>query len=110
MMSLPKEEAIQIHGAYVAYTDAMKKAGACVGNSGLRPTSDKWVRLSHPIYERQINTKAAIRNINMRKATSDGNHDVYSYGVQLTGLDPTHRIILQNLTYQVLVEDRQSLL
>jgi hypothetical protein len=40
MMGLPKEEAIQIHGAYMAYTEAMKKAGAYVGNSGLRPTSD----------------------------------------------------------------------
>ena len=39
MMSLPKEEAIQVHGAYMAYTEALKKAGAYVGNSGLRPTS-----------------------------------------------------------------------
>jgi len=40
MMSLPKEEAGQLHGAYMAYTEAMKKAGAYVSNSGLRPTSD----------------------------------------------------------------------
>jgi hypothetical protein len=40
MMSLPKEEAIRLHGAYMAYTEAMKKAGAYVGNSGLRPTTD----------------------------------------------------------------------
>jgi hypothetical protein len=40
MMNLPKEESIQIHGAYMAYTEAMKAAGAYVGNSGLRPTSD----------------------------------------------------------------------
>ncbi|MGH8532530.1 MAG: YciI family protein [Gammaproteobacteria bacterium] len=40
MMDLPKEEASQMHGAYMAYTEAMKKAGAYVGNSGLRPTSD----------------------------------------------------------------------
>jgi hypothetical protein len=39
-MSLPKEEAIQIHGAYMAYTEAMKKAGVYVANQGLRPTSE----------------------------------------------------------------------
>lgn len=40
MMSLPREEAGQLHGAYMAYTEAMKKAGAYIDNSGLRPTSD----------------------------------------------------------------------
>lgn len=40
MLNLPREEAIQIHGAYMAYTEAMKQAGAYVGNSGLRPTSE----------------------------------------------------------------------
>lgn len=40
MLNLPKEAASQMHGAYMAYTEAMKKAGAYVGNSGLRPTSD----------------------------------------------------------------------
>ena len=40
MLSLPREEATQLHGAYVAYTEAMKKAGAYVGNRGLRPTAD----------------------------------------------------------------------
>ncbi len=37
--SLPKEEAGRMHGAYMAYTEAMKKAGAYVGGSGLQPTS-----------------------------------------------------------------------
>lgn len=40
LMSLPKEEATQLYGAYMAYTEAMKKAGAYVSASGLRPTSD----------------------------------------------------------------------
>ena len=29
MLSLRREEAMQLHGAYMAYTEAMKKAGAC---------------------------------------------------------------------------------
>lgn len=40
MMSLGKDEAMKLHGEYVAYTEAMKKAGAYVGNSGLRPTAE----------------------------------------------------------------------
>lgn len=40
MMSLPRDEAGRLHGAYMAYTEAMKKAGAYVANSGLRPTAD----------------------------------------------------------------------
>ncbi len=40
MMNLPKKEARQMHGAYIAYTEAMMKAGVYLGNSGLRPTSD----------------------------------------------------------------------
>ena len=40
MLNLPRAEASQIHAAYMAYTEAMKKAGAYVGNHGLQPTSD----------------------------------------------------------------------
>jgi hypothetical protein len=40
MFSLPREEAMQLHGAYMAYTDALKKANAYVANTGLRPSAD----------------------------------------------------------------------
>ena len=40
MMNLPREEAGRAHGAYMAYTEALKKAGVYVANSGLRPTSE----------------------------------------------------------------------
>jgi hypothetical protein len=39
-MTLPKEEAMRVHGAYMAYTEAMKSAGVYVANHGLRPTSE----------------------------------------------------------------------
>jgi hypothetical protein len=35
----PKEEMREMHGAYMAYTEAMKKAGVLLGNQGLQPTS-----------------------------------------------------------------------
>ena len=40
MMKLPREEAGQMHAAYMAYTDAMKKAEVLTANHGLRPTSE----------------------------------------------------------------------
>src|SRR5258706_16329940 len=40
MMKLPREEGGQMHAAYMAYTDAMKKAEVLTANHGLRPTSE----------------------------------------------------------------------
>ena len=39
MMNLPKEEAGRMHGAYMAYVEAMNKAGVLLANHGLAPTS-----------------------------------------------------------------------
>jgi hypothetical protein len=47
MLSLPREEAGRMHGAYMAYLEAMKKAGVLIGNRGLQPTAKaKTVRAS----------------------------------------------------------------
>ena len=40
LLNLPKEAAIEMHGAYLAYTEAMKNAGVLLGNRGLRPTTE----------------------------------------------------------------------
>lgn len=40
MLNAPKEAAGQMMAAYLAYTEAMKKAGAYVGGNRLRPTAD----------------------------------------------------------------------
>ena len=40
MMNLPREAAGQMHAAYMAYTEAMKKSGVFMDNRGLRPTSE----------------------------------------------------------------------
>jgi hypothetical protein len=39
MLSLPKEEVGRMHAAYMAYTEAMKKAGVLLANHGLQPTA-----------------------------------------------------------------------
>ena len=38
MQRLPREEYGKLHGAFTAYVDALKQAGALAGNHGLRPT------------------------------------------------------------------------
>src|SRR5438477_10778738 len=40
MQRLPREEYGKLHGAFMAYVDALKQAGALVGNHGLRPTGE----------------------------------------------------------------------
>jgi hypothetical protein len=40
MQSAPKEAVEQMHGAYMAYTEAMKTAGVLAGGERMRPSSD----------------------------------------------------------------------
>jgi hypothetical protein len=40
MMNAPKEASSQVLTAYMAYTEAIKKAGVLVGSNRLRPTSE----------------------------------------------------------------------
>jgi hypothetical protein len=40
MLSRPADEAKQSMAAYIAYTEAMRKAGVLVGGQRLRPTND----------------------------------------------------------------------
>jgi hypothetical protein len=55
MLSRAKEEASQTLAAYMAYTEAMRKAGAYVGGQRLRPTSDATT-------VRAVNGKTAVLN------------------------------------------------
>lgn len=56
-----------------------------------------------------VNTRMAIRNASVRKASADEPNDTYTYGVQFVELDPAHQVMLQNLTYEALIGDRQRL-
>ena len=40
MLGAPKESSAQMHGAYLAYTEALKKSGVLMGGNRLRPTAD----------------------------------------------------------------------
>jgi hypothetical protein len=39
MQAVPKAQLEQVHGAYLAYTEALQKAGVMVGGGRLRPTA-----------------------------------------------------------------------
>jgi c-di-GMP-binding flagellar brake protein YcgR len=56
----------------------------------------------------QVRTRAAVRNVNaLRRETSGA--EFFAYGVEFLELDPVHYTMLQNLTYEVLLADRQNI-
>ncbi|HEY1148233.1 MAG TPA: flagellar brake protein [Pseudoduganella sp.] len=65
--------------------------------------------LSRPDHhEVRINTQALVRNVSVA-AGPNGQDEVFAYGVQFTSLDPVHFTMLQNLTYEALLADRQKI-
>jgi c-di-GMP-binding flagellar brake protein YcgR len=77
--------------------------------------SDELVDLSFVIvippwgHEVPIKARAKIRNTGVRKPAAAEQADIHTCGVQFDGLDPNDQIALQNLTYEALLNDRQSL-
>lgn len=55
-----------------------------------------------------VTTGASIRNVNVVKPAPD-RAEVFTYGVQFIDLDPTHYTLLQNLTYEAMIADRQKI-
>jgi c-di-GMP-binding flagellar brake protein YcgR len=58
--------------------------------------------------EVRVQTRAAIRNRNVAKGAS-GEGELFTYGVQFVDLDPVHYTLLQNLTYEAILADRQKI-
>jgi c-di-GMP-binding flagellar brake protein YcgR len=55
-----------------------------------------------------VHVKAQVRNVNqVHKAATPEDHDQYAYGVQFVDLESTCRVLLQNLAYEAMIEDRQ---
>jgi c-di-GMP-binding flagellar brake protein YcgR len=57
--------------------------------------------------EMRVRTRAAVRNVNAQRR-EDG-AEMFAYGVQFLNLDQVHHTMLQNLTYEVLLSDRQNI-
>lgn len=55
-----------------------------------------------------VSTRATIKNVNVLKPSSD-RLEVFTYGVQFVQLDSSHHLLLQNMTYEALIADRQKI-
>jgi c-di-GMP-binding flagellar brake protein YcgR len=58
--------------------------------------------------EVRVRARAAVRNISALPGGTE-QAEGFAYGVQFTGLNPAHYTLLQNLTYEALLVDRQKI-
>jgi c-di-GMP-binding flagellar brake protein YcgR len=58
--------------------------------------------------EVRVRTRATVRNISSLSGGPDQGEG-FAYGVQFANLDPVHYTLLQNLTYEALLADRQKI-
>jgi c-di-GMP-binding flagellar brake protein YcgR len=90
-------------------------SGALIESPARLETDDSKVTLSFTLIAQPGNrevlvmTQATIRNISVVKPAVAGKEEVFTYGVQFIDLDPTHYTLLQNLTYEALIADRQKI-
>ncbi len=56
-----------------------------------------------------VNTRVTIQNVNVIKDVAGLQAEVFTYGVQFLDLEPAHCTILQNLTYEALITNRQRI-
>ena len=56
----------------------------------------------------QVVVQATIRNTNVGTKVGD-QPEVFTYGMQFVDLNPAHYMLLQNLTYEALLEARQKI-
>src|SRR5690349_10554945 len=88
-------------------------SGALVVSPNRLPADEEQVALQFSLkappddQEVPISARAAIRNVNVSKA-ADGS-DLFTYGMQFVNLDPVHYTLLQNMTYEALLADRQKI-
>lgn len=73
------------------------------------PVAVQFTLLTEPDKRQVIITaQASVRNVTSVEPAPDGSAR-YAYGLQFIDLDPGHYMMLQNLTYQALIEDRQKI-
>ena len=102
------------HGKALACTIVnLSVSGALVTSPNRLPSDEEQIALQVSLkappddQEVHISARAAIRNVNVTKA-ADGS-DAFTYGMQFIDLDPTHYTLLQNMTYEALLADRQKI-
>ncbi|SFF57103.1 c-di-GMP-binding flagellar brake protein YcgR, contains PilZNR and PilZ domains [Duganella sp. CF458] len=93
---------LSVSGALIESAQPLSREGETVqlDFTLLAPPDDRQVR---------INTSVLVRNATVAQSQKMDGRDVFSYGVQFTGLDPAHFTLLQNLTYEAMLADRQKI-
>jgi c-di-GMP-binding flagellar brake protein YcgR len=93
-------------------------SGALIEAPSMLTPDDEGVALSFTLlvqpnkHQMRVNTRARIQNVSVGKPSNGHAADVaeiYTYGVQFIDLEPTHYTLLQNLTYEALIADRQKI-
>jgi c-di-GMP-binding flagellar brake protein YcgR len=88
--------------------------GALIESPRKLPPDDEMVTLQFSLnappsnQEVRVQTRATIKNVNVVKPSAD-QFEVFTYGVQFVDLDPGHYTLLQNMTYEALIADRQKI-
>ena len=88
-------------------------SGALVVSPSRLPADEEQIALQFSLkappddQEVHISARASIRNVNVSKAPDES--DLYTYGMQFIELDPGHYTLLQNMTYEALLADRQKI-
>jgi len=78
------------------------------------PADDELVRIQFGVAaleggeDVKVTAQATIRNTNVSTASGE-QPEVFTYGMQFVDLDPSHYMLLQNLTYEALLEARQKI-
>jgi c-di-GMP-binding flagellar brake protein YcgR len=93
----------------LSITGALVESGKPLGEKGDVLQLSFAITTQFDDHEVRVDTRATIQNAQY-KPSSVGQDEKYIYGVQFDDLDATHKIMLQNLIYQALIEDRQKLL
>jgi len=87
-------------------------SGALIESKSRLPQDEEALMLAFALkappdnQEVRVATRAAIRNVNVVQV---GDGEVFTYGLQFTALDPVHYTLLQNMTYEALLADRQKI-
>ena len=87
-------------------------SGALVESRSRLPQDDEALTLQFTLnappdnQEVRVATRAAIRNVNVVQA---GDGESFTYGLQFTALEAGHYTLLQNMTYEALLADRQKI-
>ena len=93
-------------------------SGALIEAPSMLTPDDEGVALSFTLlvqpnkHQMRVNTRARIQNVSVGKPSNGKAAEVaeiYTYGVQFIDLEPTHYTLLQNLTYEALIADRQKI-